>query len=66
MVSSLMSIPRGPHEKATGHKPVVCFFLGSSLLINILTCDQSYRFMFGADMNDLENVFKILQDAPQP
>lgn len=25
MTSSLMSILAGPHEKATGHKPVVCF-----------------------------------------
>lgn len=32
----------------------------ASLMTNILTLDQSYRFIFGADMNDLDNLFKAL------
>jgi Protein of unknown function (DUF4238) len=38
----------------------------ASLITNILTLHQSYRFVFGADMNDLDNLFKILKDTPQP
>jgi hypothetical protein len=37
----------------------------TSLMINILTLDQSYRFIFGADMSDLDNLFNTLKDASQ-
>lgn len=38
----------------------------SVLMTNILTLNQSYRFIFGANMNDLDNLFKTLRGTTQP
>ena len=34
-----------------------------ALMANILTLDQSYRFIYGADMADLDNFFDIFKDG---
>jgi uncharacterized protein DUF4238 len=34
----------------------------AALMVNILTYDQSYRFMFGADIKHIDRFFKALQD----